>query len=128
MPTPGDLLVWYIPQLGGPKFEHPVPDLMAAHYVLEALGKCANFEAENRIRGDYVDAGGVNRFVDWGDGDRGWHSVDEREVAAAVTARRARVERCSHAELVPVWERAVCVECLDDRGLWNYDAEERDRD
>lgn len=88
-PRPGDLRVWYIPQIGGPKFEHPVPDLATAHHVLDALGKCAVFEAENRIRPDFADAGGVKRFEDWGDGERGWCSVDEREVAEAATGKGA---------------------------------------
>jgi hypothetical protein len=86
-PKPGDLKVWYIPQIGAHlRFETPVPDLATAAIVLDVLGKFALFEFHNRIKGDYADAGGVARFDDL-DGDLDWFGVDDTELRSALEAR-----------------------------------------
>lgn len=118
-PEPGALRVWYYPQIGAPMFTHRVPDLATAYVVLDALGKCALHEYRERIRGEYADAGGVQRCEDYGEGPQ-WYSVDDAEIADAIGARRARLEACEHAETADNgWERAVCVACGTDRGLWH---------
>jgi hypothetical protein len=115
-PTPGDIRVWYIPQIGGPKFEYPVPDLATAAAVLDALGKFALFEYTHQIKPDYADVGGVYRYDDFGDGPQ-WYGVDELELAAAVEERRKIVESCPHDDRIGnEHARWTCTECGTDCG------------
>ena len=70
----GTLRVWYIPQVPMGPFHWTVPDLVTGREVINALYKFSYFEYKNRVKPDYADAGGIERFED---GE--WCEVDESE-------------------------------------------------
>lgn len=77
-PQPNDLRVWYIPQVPMNAFTVNVPDLKTGVLVLETLEKFSEFEYQNRVKPDYSDVGGINRWENHGDG-WDWYDVDEDE-------------------------------------------------
>lgn len=90
---PGDLRVWYIPQIPGEPFTVDVPDVATARLVLDALVGLSAHEYANRIKPDYADVGGVSMYepagatpgYEWGD----YELADEDDVDALVSARVA---------------------------------------
>ena len=80
MPEINDLRVYYIPQIPMRGFEYDVPDLKSAVMVLDALSRFSLFEFENRVKPDYSDAGGVQRYEDDGEGGHDWFDVDDDEL------------------------------------------------
>lgn len=83
-PKPGELKVWWIPQVPGPMFEVPVATLDEAKKLLDVLAKYDLFQFENRIKPDYANAGGLLVFEDgewteWSD-DLG-ENIDETDAA-----------------------------------------------
>jgi hypothetical protein len=74
------LKVWWIPQVPGAAFEVPVASVDEAKKILNVLADYDIFQYENRIKGDYCNAGGLltlegGEWVDWQDDD--FRSIDE---------------------------------------------------
>jgi hypothetical protein len=76
----GDLQIWWIPQIPGKSFLVPVASVEEAMKLLDVLAEYDAFQFNNRIKGDYCNAGGLNVYeggdwVDWcnEDGD----SIDD---------------------------------------------------
>jgi len=63
-PLEGDLEVWWIPQIPGEAFRWPVPDLVAASLMLDALASYDDFQLAQGVKGDYCNAGGLSVFRD----------------------------------------------------------------
>lgn len=83
-PVPGDLEVWYIPQIPGTAFRERASDLATAKKILDVLSRFSLFEFENRVKPDYADAGGIHRWESDGEGGYRWYDVDiEREEMSA---------------------------------------------
>lgn len=61
-PVLGDLRVWWIPQIPGKAFHVPVVDREQAMLVLDTLAQYDIFQFENRIKGDYCNAGGLEIY------------------------------------------------------------------
>jgi hypothetical protein len=88
-PKPGDLRVWWIPQVPMSPFRVDVPDLRAAKLVLDTLAKYDLFQLEHRIKPDFCNAGGLECFsqdgddewCDWYDEETGV-GIDDYELAA----------------------------------------------
>mgnify|MGYP001618263458 CR=1 FL=1 len=76
IPREGDLRVWWISQIPGKPFEWPVADGTQAALLLSVLAAYDDFQFEQRIKGDYSNAGGLWRYergewVDWEDPETG---------------------------------------------------------
>lgn len=80
MPNPYDLRVYYIPQIPMNAFEVDVPDLATALLVLDALRTFSYFEYANRVKPDYADAGGIQRYEEDIDDGYDWFDVDDDEL------------------------------------------------
>lgn len=80
-PKPGDLMVWYMPQVGFgiPAFEVAVPDVKTGRLVQKALAQFSFFEYSHKIKGDYADGSGVARWESDGEDGFDWFMVDEEE-------------------------------------------------
>ena len=73
-PKPGDLCVWWIPQVPMKAFHIPVKNIDEAKLVLKVLGNYDIFQLDNNIKPDYSNAGGLNVYtldID-GEGTPGW--------------------------------------------------------
>lgn len=64
MPNKGDLQVWWIPQVPMKAFTIPVDSIDEAMLVLQTLTYYDLFQFENRVKGDYANAGGLNVYED----------------------------------------------------------------
>jgi hypothetical protein len=62
MTKDGRLRVWHIPQIPGKPFEVEVADLEQALFTLKTLAQYDIFQFENRIKGDYSNANGLEVF------------------------------------------------------------------
>lgn len=87
-PKAGDIQVWYIPQVPAAPFFRPAANLVAAVELLDTLAAFSLFEFENKIKPDYADVGGVERYEDAGRGLE-WIEVDEDELEAAAASAAA---------------------------------------
>lgn len=68
------LRVWWIPQIPGKAFEVEVPDAGTGRLVTDILADYDLFQYENRIKPDYANAGGIQRW----DAETGeWEDLDE---------------------------------------------------
>lgn len=65
-PKQGDLRVWWIPQIPGKPFQVAVASLREAKLILDTLGAYDAFQFEERIKGDYSNAGGLECFQQFG--------------------------------------------------------------
>lgn len=70
-PQPGDLRVFWVPQVPGKALYISVKDLHQAHLLLETLAYYDAFQYASNIKPDYCNAGGLQVFEDgeWCD----WH-------------------------------------------------------
>ena len=76
----GDLRVWWIPQIPGKSFTTPVSSVEQGAKILDVLAKYDMFQLENRIKPDFSNAGGIERYCeDNGDGKPGWESWFDEE-------------------------------------------------
>lgn len=79
-PKPGDLRVWWIPQVPGKPFQVPVKTLDEARLLLDTLAKYDFFQLENNIKGDYCNTGGLEEFdrenLEWCE----WYDDDGNDV------------------------------------------------
>lgn len=70
---PGALRIWWTPQIPMKAFEIDVPDLVTAGILLDTLGAYDAFQFENKVKGDYCNAGGLmilredGEWEDWED-------------------------------------------------------------
>jgi hypothetical protein len=77
MNKPGDLSVWWVPQVPMQAFRVPVASVAMGVKLLEVLADYDSFEFENNVKPDYCNAGGLMQFdadiADWRDweGDLG---------------------------------------------------------
>jgi hypothetical protein len=73
MNKPGDLKVWWIPQVPMKSFEVPVKDVYEGVKLMSVLAAYDDFQYKNRIKPDYSNAGGIQIFdEDAGEGIPGW--------------------------------------------------------
>lgn len=90
MSKEGDLQVWWMPQVPMKAFKVPVANTEQAILILETLADYDIFQFENRVKGDYCNAGGLEVFEDgqwceWADEDG--DGIDEiRMLRREVTA------------------------------------------
>ena len=75
-PTLGDLRVWHIPQIPGQPFVVPVSSFADGERVMDILAAYDLFQYENRIKPDYANASGIERYEDDPDDGFGWFDVD----------------------------------------------------
>ena len=79
-PAPGDLRLWWIPQVPGKPFYHNVKNPEEARLILDTLGDYDWFLEAHGHRVDYSNAGGLEVFedgewVEWYDDDG--NDIDE---------------------------------------------------
>jgi hypothetical protein len=68
-PQPGQLQVWWIPQVPGKPFTVNVETLMEAKLVLKTLEQYDIFQFKQRIKPAYSNAGGLRV---WSEHDKDW--------------------------------------------------------
>lgn len=78
-PKPGDLRIWYVPQVPMKAFTEPVETVAEGNRLLDVIYRLALFELENRVKPDYSNMGGVARWETDGEGGFDWYDVDEEE-------------------------------------------------
>lgn len=72
-PSRAALKVWWTPQVPMDAFEALVPDVATAAAILDVLADYDAFQFENRVKGDYCNAGGLmilrddGEWEDWED-------------------------------------------------------------
>jgi hypothetical protein len=81
-PQPGDLVVWHIPQIPGKAFRIPVASIEEGQKLCNVLADYDAFQFAERIKPDYCNAGGVQRWEDDGDDGFDWFDVDEDDEVA----------------------------------------------
>jgi hypothetical protein len=70
---PGDLKVWWIPQVPMKSFDVTVASVEEGAKILEVLANYDLFQLENNIKPDYCNAGGLAEWTeDDGEGKPGW--------------------------------------------------------
>lgn len=76
--TPGDLRVWWIPQIPGKAFRVPVKSPSEAQKLMTVLADYDIFQFKNRIKPDYCNTGGLEVFEDgeWFE----WNSEDGDDI------------------------------------------------
>lgn len=72
----GDLRVWWVPQVPLKSFLVPVSSVEEAAKVMNVLADYDIFQFENKVKGDYCNAGGLQVFddgewMDWFDEETG---------------------------------------------------------
>jgi hypothetical protein len=76
-PKPGDLRVWWIPQVPGKAFRVPVESPAQAAFLLSTLADYDLFQLANNIKPDFCNAGGLECFSQAGDDQWcEWYDVD----------------------------------------------------
>ena len=92
MSEPGDLKVWWKPQVPCASFDIAVSTVEEAKLLLKALADYDIFQFEHRIKPDYCNAGGLLRWHEepeveesgWYD----WYDVDGRDIDDIMNAER----------------------------------------
>lgn len=69
--------IWYVHQIGAPKFEREVPDAGTGMFVLDTIYLLALFQYANKMIPDYANAGGVVYFDE---DEQSWIDYEEEEV------------------------------------------------
>lgn len=76
-----NLKVWWIPQIPMKAFEIPVSSVEEGRKICDILAQYDLFQYENRVKGDYCNAGGVvfqvDEFTDDEDGNPDWWDVPD---------------------------------------------------
>lgn len=80
-PKPGDLRVWHVPQIPCPAFRVPVATVAEGVKLLDVLADYDAFQYAEKIKPDYNNVGGVERYEDDGAGTIDWFDVDDDELA-----------------------------------------------
>lgn len=86
-PAPGDLRVWWIPQVPGTPFRVPIATVEQAVLLLKTLADYDAFQFENHIKPDYCNAGGLECFSQ--DGDDEWCEWYDPETGDVIDERIA---------------------------------------
>lgn len=69
--------VWWIPQIPGDPFHsEEVDNFAAAVAIHDTLARYDIFQFENRIKPDFANVGGIQR---WDEDDQKWYSVDDAQ-------------------------------------------------
>lgn len=68
--------VWYIPQVPMQPFEVECETAEQAQDALDLITNFSIFEFENKVKPDYSDAGGVEK---WDETDQEWFDYDESD-------------------------------------------------
>lgn len=73
-PKVGDLQVWWIPQVPGKAFEVEVGSVAEGVLIMDTLAAYDIFQFKNRIKPDFCNAGGLQRWCadSDGEGNPGW--------------------------------------------------------
>lgn len=72
-PKIGALRVWHVPQVPGKPFHIYVDTPQEAQRLVNALAQYDLFQYENRIKPDYINASGLERYeAASGEGEPGW--------------------------------------------------------
>ena len=81
MKKPGDLQVWWIPQVPGTPFEVDVQSVAEGAKVMDVLAAYDRFQFEHKIKPDYCNAGGLRVWsADCdGEGTAGWEDWHDEE-------------------------------------------------
>lgn len=77
MPNPGDLRIWYIPQVPMKAFYRDISSLEEGRNLLNTIYDVALFEYYNKVKPDYSNAGGIERWEEDGEGGYAWSEVDD---------------------------------------------------
>jgi hypothetical protein len=74
MNNPGDLEVWWIPQVPMQSFNVPVDSVAMGVKLLDVLAQYDAFQLAHKVKPDYCNAGGLRRWCDNSDGEGtpGW--------------------------------------------------------
>ena len=76
----GDLQVWWIPQVPMSPFNVDVSNVAEGVKIMDVLAEYDEFQFKNKIKPDYCNAGGINRWVeDDGTEKPGWESWYDEE-------------------------------------------------
>lgn len=89
----GTLKVWYVPQVPMQPYERILPhhdgdeekELALAAILLDTIISFSSFEFENRVKPDYSDMGGIERWEGDGEGGRDWYEVEDEEWEALLS-------------------------------------------
>lgn len=74
-PQPGDLRVWWVPQVPMPPFHVPVTSIADAARIMDLLARYDAFQFEQSVKGDYANVGGLEVFANHpDDGHPDWES------------------------------------------------------
>lgn len=78
---PGDLQVWWIPQVPMEAFEVDVSSVEVAALLMNALADYDKFQFEKNIKPDYCNAGGLKVWSENsdGEGNPGWEDWYDEE-------------------------------------------------
>ena len=78
---PGDLTVWWNPQVGSTTtFFAPIESVEEGAKILQVLAEYDKFQFENNVKPDYCNAGGLARWCeDNGEGVPGWEDWYDEE-------------------------------------------------
>ncbi|MBH9579747.1 hypothetical protein [Inhella proteolytica] len=78
---PGDLRVWWVPQVPMKAFYAPVDSVAMGAKLLEVLANYDIFQFENNVKPDYCNAGGLQRWCADSDGEGapGWEEWYDEE-------------------------------------------------
>ena len=78
---PGDLRVWWVPQIPGPSFKVDVATAAEGLKIIDVLADYDLFQLQHMIKPDYCNAGGLMRYEEDGEGGFGWFElgVDDLE-------------------------------------------------
>ena len=85
------LRVWWIPQVPMKAFHAPVSSVAEAKLILATLANYDLFQFENKVKGDYCNAGGLQVFdpTDTQDGPKGsWVEWEDDEGDSAISTKR----------------------------------------
>jgi hypothetical protein len=78
-PRPGDLVVWHIPQVPGRAFRVPVASVEEGRKLCGVLADYDAFQLAERVKPDYCNANGVERWEDDGDSGFDWFDAEEED-------------------------------------------------
>ena len=78
---PGDLQVWWVPQVPMKQFTVPVKDIEEGAKLLDVLAAYDLFQFKNKVKPDYCNAGGLQKWEEDSDGEGtpGWNDWHDEE-------------------------------------------------
>lgn len=79
-PVVGALRVWWVPQVLMAPFYVPVASVADGVKIMDVLADYDAFQFRHRVKGDYSNVGGIERWcADNGDDEPGWESWYDEE-------------------------------------------------